>query len=86
MVEREARVSLKALHPAIYCAARDEREDKLVDIDKAVGPMSRVWPRAAVLSERDREMDSATRRLIWPLAPLHVDGFEARHIGGGPPQ
>ena len=67
MVERDARALLEALGPAAYYEARarahDEREGKLVDVDKPAGHWSRVRRRLAVLTGKDRDTDSATRRL-----------------------
>lgn len=67
MVEQEARGLLDALGPSAYyearSRARDEREGRMVDDGKPAGHWSAVRRRLAVLTRKDRQADSATRRL-----------------------
>ena len=66
-VERDAQALFKALGPAAYYEARarahDEREGKVVDVGKPAGHWAAVRRRLAVLTGKDRQADSATRRL-----------------------
>lgn len=66
-VELDAQALLKALGPAAYyearARARDEREGKVVDVGKPAGHWANVRRRLAVPTGKDRQADSATRRL-----------------------